>query len=340
MNLPLAQFWSTGMPQRASEGAERVDALLLGLLGVSAFFILLILILIVRFAIKYRAGSSADRANPVRKTWGWELTWIAIPSLLMVGMFVWAGILYLHMQEPPADARTIYVVGKQWMWKVQHPEGPEEINELHVPAGEPVKLVLSSQDVIHSFFIPVFRIKQDVLPGRFTTLWFTATEPGVYPFYCAEYCGTEHSMMHGQLFVMAPGEYAAWLDAAVRDAEPVPGTPGSPAAPLALGQQGAFYRLGCVACHTRQSAVLAPRLDGIFGRPVRLANGQTVIADEDYIRESIMYPNAKISAGYPAPSLMPTYAGQVSPADLRDLVEFIKALRDGWPSEDHTHGEH
>ena len=152
MNLPLAQFWSTGMPQRASEGAERVDALLLGLLGVSAFFILLILILIVRFAIKYRAGSSADRANPVRKTWGWELTWIAIPSLLMVGMFVWAGILYLHMQEPPADARTIYVVGKQWMWKVQHPEGPEEINELHVPAGEPVKLVLSSQDVIHSFF--------------------------------------------------------------------------------------------------------------------------------------------------------------------------------------------
>jgi cytochrome c oxidase subunit II len=323
-------------PPGASEGARRVDTVFLGLTLVSGFFVLLISGLLVRFAVKYRAGSPADRANPIQRTGRWELTWIGVPVLLMVGIFVWAGAVFIGNVAPPAAARPIYVVGKQWMWKIQHPEGPEEINELHVPAGEPIKLVLRSQDVIHSFFVPAFRLKQDALPGRYTTLWFRATTPGTYPLYCAEYCGAEHSAMRGRVVVMPPGEFAAWLGAAL-PASPVPGTPGTPQAPLAVGGQLAFQRFGCVACHTPTSAVLAPRLDGIFGRPVRLANGQTVTADEEYIRESILRPNAKISAGYAAPSLMPTYEGQLDTRALNELVEFIRRLRDGWPEELRPH---
>jgi cytochrome c oxidase subunit II len=304
----------------------------LALLALSGFIIVLLVFLIVRFAIKYRAGSAADRSNAMHKTWSWELAWTGIPLLLMGGVFVWSGMVFFNLTEAPANARTIYVVGKQWMWKIQHPEGPQEINELHVPAGEPIKLVLRSQDVIHSFFIPAFRVKQDVLPNRYTSLWFQADPPGEYPFLCAQYCGTEHSNMHGRVIVMPPAAFEDWLGAGA-PAGAVAGTPGTPQAPLALGGKGAFFRLGCNACHVPDSDVRAPRLDGLWGQEVRLRNGQTVRADEEYIRESILAPNAKIVAGYAAPSLMPTYAGQLSERDLQELVEFTRSLRNGWPQE-------
>jgi cytochrome c oxidase subunit 2 len=218
------------------------------------------------------------------------------------------------------------------MWKTYQPNGREEIDALHIPVGVPIKLVMTSQDVIHSFYIPDFRVKQDVLPERYTTMWFTATKPGRYRIRCAQYCGTDHSVMTGWVEAMVPADYQQWLDAAPALEPTVNGTPGTPIAPMATGINGIFSSAGCIACHVPNSSVRAPRLDGIFDRPVRLVNGQTVSGDEQYIRESILFPNAKISAGYPQPSLMPSYNGQLTEPQLRELVSFIKSIRDGWPA--------
>jgi len=321
------------LPQRAAEGAREVDALFLSLMGMALFFIVLVGILILRFGIKYRAGSPADRSDRVRKTWHWEITWTIIPTIIGLGIFVWAGWVFFGVTQPPDDARSVYVVGKQWMWKIQHPGGPEEINELHLARGQPVKLVMRSQDVIHSFYIPAFRVKQDVLPGRYTTLWFTPSRTGVYHLFCAEYCGTEHSHMRGEVYVMEPADFQRWYSAASPKPK-APDMPGTPGAPLALGGRGVFYDHGCNACHTPDARVIAPRLDGLFGRPVRLRDGAQVIADEQYLRESILEPNAKIAAGYTYPSLMPTYKGQISEQELRELIDFIRSLRDGWPQQE------
>lgn len=323
------------LPERAAAGARQTDLLFLGLIAMTLFFMVLIGVLILRFSIKYRAGSRADRSNPVQKTWRWEITWTLVPAAMGLVLFVWAGWVFFDVTQPPQNARTLYVVGKQWMWKIRHPNGPEEINELHVPAGQPTKLVMRSQDVIHSFFIPAFRVKQDVLPGRYTTIWFTPEKTGVYHLFCAEYCGTEHAEMRGSVYVMEPGEFERWRSGA-SPVEKAPHMPGQPGAPLALAGRGVFYRHGCNACHTRDARVLAPRLDGIFGEEVRLRDGSHVMADEEYIRESILKPNAKITAGYPSPSLMPTYQGQVTEEDLLELIEFIRNLRDGWPREERT----
>jgi cytochrome c oxidase subunit 2 len=323
------------LPERAAEGARQIDALFLSLIGMALFFVLLVGILILRFGIKYRAGSRADRSNRVRKTWHWEITWTIIPTLIGLAIFVWAGWVFFGATQPPRNARTIYVVAKQWMWKIQHPGGPEEINQLHVPRGQPVKLLMRSQDVIHSFFIPAFRVKQDVLPGRYTTLWFTPTRTGVFHLFCAEYCGTEHSQMRGEVIVMEPAEFERWRSGG-SPMEKAPDMPGTPGAPLALRGEGVFYDFGCNACHTPDARVLAPRLDGLFGESVRLRDGTKVIADEQYIRESILEPNAKIAAGYEYPSLMPTYKGQVTEQDILRLIEFIQSIRDGWPEEEGT----
>ena len=330
----LAAAWDAPLlPVRAAEGAREVDHVFLALLGLSGFFVLLILILILRFTVKYHAGSQADRANPIAKTWTWEITWIIIPTVITLGVFVWAAVVFFRLTQPPANARMVYVVAKQWMWKFQHPGGPEEINELHLPVGQPVKLLMRSQDVIHSFFVPAFRVKQDVLPGRYTTLWFTPTKVGAYHLFCAQYCGTQHSQMTGQIIVESETDFQRWLSGAAPHGA-VPATPGTPADPLALRGKGIFYRLGCNACHTPYAAVRAPRLDGLLGRETRLNNGQVIIADEEYIRESILQPNAKIVAGYTAPSLMPTYAGQISEQELLELIAFIKSLKEGWPQEE------
>ena len=331
--LHLVADWSTPfVPGRAAAGAAEVDHVFLVLLGLSGVFALLILILILTFTIKYRAGAAADRSNVVEKTWHWEVTWIAIPTVITLGVFVWAALVFFKLTQPPADARTVYVVAKQWMWKFQHPSGPEEINELHLPAGQPVKLLMHSQDVIHSFYVPAFRVKQDVLPSRYTTLWFTPTKPGSYHLFCAQYCGSEHSQMTGRIIVQSPADFQRWLSGGPPQGA-VAGTPGTLADPMALRGRSVFYKFGCIACHTPYSSVRAPRLDGVFGREVRLNNGQTIIADEQYIRESVLEPNAKISAGYTAPSLMPTYAGQISEQELQELVEFIKSIKDGWTAE-------
>jgi len=217
--------------------------------------------------------------------------------------------LYADMRRPPAaGALEINVTGKQWMWKVQHPGGQREIDELHVPAWRPVKLVMTSQDVIHDFSIPAFRVKQDVLPGSYVTQWFTATKPGEYHLFCAEYCGTMHSGMVGRVVVMPPAEYDAWL-AGVTPDEP----------PAASGAR-LFASLGCAQCHGQN----APTLAGLYGRPVTLADGKTVIADEEYLRESIENPPARIVAGFEP--RMPSFRGQLTDEQLGQLVAYIKSL--------------
>jgi cytochrome c oxidase subunit 2 len=228
-------------------------------------------------------------------------------------MFAWGASLYFHLSYPPANALNLYVVGKQWMWKIQHPEGRREINELHVPVGQPIKLTMTSEDVIHSFFVPAFRTKMDVVPGRYTTLWFEATKAGEYHLFCAEYCGTSHSLMIGRVVVMEPVQYQEWLSG------------GSSQEPLTVAGERLFQQLGCDTCHRADSRARGPVLEGLFGKSVQLQGGQTVIADEAYIRESILNPNAKLVTGYQP--LMPTFQGLVSEEGILQILAYIKSLR-------------
>lgn len=321
------------MFDHSSSSAARFSEVFAALILLSGAIILLVLGMIVVFCVRYRAGSPASRSGRMVHVGKLESVTIGGITVAFAALFLWAAKLYFDFATAPANARTIYVVAKQWMWKVEHPDGRREINELHIPVGEPVRIVLISQDVIHSFFIPEFRIKQDVLPTRYTTLWFTAYTPGKFSLLCAEYCGAEHSQMRGTIISLEPAEFQRWLSPAPSMSAPVPGTPGTPQAGLAVGGQNAFFALGCNACHVPGAAVLAPRLDGIWGRPVLLSNGQTLIANEQYIRESILDPSAKISAGYEPPSLMPSYRGNITQEQITQLVEFIKSLRNGWPAD-------
>jgi cytochrome c oxidase subunit 2 len=295
-------------PDAAATAAGRVDLLLLFLTAVSVFFTVLILVLIVYFALRYRRRSE-DEIPPEAKQRIWlEITWTIIPFGIVMVMFVWGSHLYVWMKRPPKDAIEMNVVGKQWMWKVQHPGGQSEIDELHVPAGRAVKLVMSSQDVIHDFSIPAFRIKQDVLPGSFVTEWFEATKPGEYHLFCAEYCGTGHSRMVGRVVVMAPEQYQDWL------ASVAPGE-----APAVAGSR-LFTSLGCAQCHGQ----VAPTLAGLFGRNVQLQDGSARTADEQYLRESILNPPEQVVRGYPV--VMPSYRGQIDEEQLGQLIAYIKSL--------------
>jgi cytochrome c oxidase subunit 2 len=298
-------------PDQASDMAGRVDALALFLLGVCGFFLLLILVLIVVFALKYRRRSE-DEVPAATVTHRWlEITWMVVPLALLLVMFFWGARLFADMKRPPgpdADALTIHVVGKQWMWKLQHPGGQREINELHLPVGRPVKLVMTSQDVIHSFGLPAMRIKQDVLPGAYSSQWFTPTKVGTFPLYCQEYCGTSHAGMIGRVVVMAGGQYEAWL--AGRPADEPPAVAGA----------RLFVSLGCSKCHGQT----APTLAGLFGRQETLEDGSVVVADEAYIRESILNPPAKVVRGFPR--WMPSFRGQLSEEQVMDLVAYVKSL--------------
>ena len=247
-------------PEQASANASKYDTLFFALVGLSLFFIVLIFALLLYFALRYRRERLVDRE--IRRTdyMKLELTWIIIPTLISLGIFGWSAWLYFQQKTPPADAMEIYVTGKQWMWKIQHPRGNREINELHVPLGRPVKLVMTSQDVIHSFFIPAFRIKQDVLPGRYTTEWFTATKPGEYHLFCAEYCGTNHSGMIGKVVVMDPLEYEQWLASS-----------GNTETMVSAGEQ-LYRQYGCPACHQQESSARGPMLAGLA--PAALAARQ------------------------------------------------------------------
>jgi cytochrome c oxidase subunit 2 len=299
-------------PESASRVAEQTDYLYWALTLLSGFMLLLVFIPILFFLFKYRRGKRADRRPIDLPTLKLEVTWTVIPTLLMMGLFAWGATHYFIIERPPPGAMEINVVGKQWMWKIQHPEGNREINELHLPSGRVVKLTLASQDVIHSFFLPEFRIKQDVVPGRYTTEWLKARRPGTYHLFCSEFCGTQHSGMIGKVIVMEPGDYAEWL------------TVGQPGSTLAQSGEKLYRDLGCSGCHTGQSVVRAPPLEGIFGKPVPLQGGDVVVADEAYIRDSILFPARQITAGYT--NLMPSFQGRVSEEELLELVSYIKSL--------------
>jgi len=307
-------------PDQASTVAGRVDTLFYALVGLSLLFALPIAILIVYFAIKYRRGSSADRTGAHRASIKLELAWTIIPAFLALGVFGWAASLFFTIERPPAGATEVYVVGKQWMWKFQHLEGQREINELHVPIDRPIKLVMASEDVIHSFYVPAFRVKQDVLPGRYTTLWFQATKTGEYHLFCAEYCGGDHAAMGGTVFVMDQADYARWLAG---------GVAGAPAqAPTSLAASGGqlFVSLGCSGCHRMDGSGVGPSLAGVFGKPVPLEGGGTVVADEQYVRDSILLPQKQIVAR--RQPVMPSFQGRVSEDQLLQLIAYIKSLGD------------
>jgi cytochrome c oxidase subunit 2 len=305
--------WIPFVPPSASSIAGKVDALYFYLSGVTIFFSLLISGIIIFFVIKYRRRSPFEIPRPVAGSHKLETMWSVIPFVIAMSMFAWGAQVYFQMYRPPKNAVEVYVVGKQWMWKLQHSTGQREINELHVPAGRKVKLIMTSEDVIHDFFIPAFRIKQDVLPARYTTLWFEATAPGTYHLFCAEYCGTNHSGMIGSIIVMQPSDFDDWLAGNAAQQSPI-----------VAGEQ-VYQSLGCASCHgVRGEGGRGPALVGLFGKPVSLEGGQTVTADESYIRESIENPHAKLVAGFGP--IMPTFQGQVTPEQLIQIMSFIKSL--------------
>ena len=298
-------------PARASTQAGNVDALYIFLLALSAFMCLAIFTMILVFATKYRRRRGIV-AEQIEGSSALEITWSVIPLVIFMVIYVWGAVIYSHGRTPPRGASEVYVVAKQWMWKLQHQEGPSEINELHVPLGRDVKLIMTSQDVIHSWFVPAFRIKQDVLPGRYTTAWFRATKPGVYHLFCSQYCGTMHSGMIGQVVVMEPAQYQAWLSGG--------GASGS----LAANGESLFQQLGCSTCHRSDTQGRGPNLVGLFGKAVQLEDGRTVMADENYLRESILSPGEKVVRGFKP--IMPVFQGLVSEEQLNALVAYVKSL--------------
>jgi cytochrome c oxidase subunit 2 len=304
----------TLLPEQASTMAPRVDGLFWFITGVCAFFTVLIAILLITFAVRYRRRSEDFFPTPVVGSRQLELAWSIGPLILLLVMFVWGATIYLDVFRPPDDCLEIYVIGKQWMWQLQHPGGQREINKLHIPVGRPVKLIMTSEDVLHDFYVPAFRVKMDAVPGRYTSTWFEATKTGTYHLYCALYCGTDHSRMIGEVVVMEPSEYEHWL---------------SERADLSLALQGRqlFQKLQCVTCHTGRAGDRAPVLEGIYRKRVALEGGQSVLADESYLRESILYPAMKVRAGFRP--IMPSFKGQVSEDDLIRLIAFLKGLGPG-----------
>ncbi len=298
-------------PEPASTFASSVDALYLFLVVLSLVFGLGIAAAVVFFALRYRRRSADERPALIHGSLALELTWTIGPLIIVTIIFFWGASLYFSMERVPPRAMEIHVVGKRWMWKVQHMTGQREINELHVPVGTPVHLTLTSEDVIHSFYVPAFRIKKDVLPARYTQLWFTATKTGRYHLFCAEYCGTKHSAMIGEIVVMEPAPFQEWLAG------------GPSLSPAAEGAK-LFASLACNTCHREDSGARGPHLAGLFGRKVTLSDGSTLVADAEYIRESIVTPSARIVASYQP--VMPTFQGMVTEEQLLHLVEYIKSL--------------
>jgi len=308
------QSWIPFTPESASTMSWKVDALYFYLSGVTVFFTLLISSILVFFVIRYRRRTPYEIPRPIAGSHKLETLWTVIPFVIAMTMFGWGASVYFEQYSPPKNAIEIYVVGKQWMWKIQHSTGQREINELHIPVGRKVKLIMTTEDVIHDFFVPAFRIKADVVPGRYTSEWFEATKPGTYHLFCAEYCGMNHSGMIGSVIVMEPREFDNWLS----------GNAGNQT-PAVAGQQ-LYQSLGCVSCHgANGEGGRGPTLAGLFGRQTLLSTGQTVRADEAYIRESIINPQAKLVAGFGP--IMPTFQGQVSEDQLVQLLAFIKSLQ-------------
>ena len=313
------QGWIPIVPESASTFSWKVDALYFYLSGVTLFFTLLISGTLIFFVIRYRRRTPYEIPRPVAGSHKLETVWTVIPFVIAMTMFLWGATVYFDQYKPPNNAIEVYVVGKQWMWKLQHATGQREINELHVPVGRKVKLIMTSEDVIHDFFVPAFRTKADVVPGRYTTLWFEATKPGRYHLFCAEYCGMNHSGMIGSVIVLESRDFDNWLS----------GNTGS-MTPAAAGQQ-LYQTLGCASCHGENGeGGRGPALTGTFGTEITLTNGAKVTADEGYLRESIVNPQAKLVAGFGP--IMPTFQGQVTEEQLVQLLAYIKSLHGAGPT--------
>jgi cytochrome c oxidase subunit 2 len=305
------------LPPSASSVSTEVDLLYLFIAAVSAFFVVLVAALVVVFALKYRRRHANEVGADIHGSLVLELTWTFIPFVLAMVMFFWGADLFYRLARPPVDSMEVFVVGKQWMWKVQHPEGKREINELHVPIGRNIRITLGSEDVIHDYSLPAFRVKMDAVPGKLTTLWFNATVPGTYHIFCAEYCGTKHSGMIGQVYAMEPQAYEAWLA----------GDTGAPSLPPAQAGEKLFTGpdYGCSTCHKSDGKGPAPILAGVYGSQVTLADGRTVLADDNYVRESMMVPTAKVVKGYQP--IMPPFQGVLSEEQVLQLIAYIKSLK-------------
>jgi cytochrome c oxidase subunit 2 len=299
-------------PEAASSFASEVDALYLFIVAVSAFFTVAVSAAVVFFAFRYRRKHPEEIGAHIEGSLPLELLWSVIPTIIAMVMFAWGAKLFYEMRRAPAESMQIYAVGKQWMWKFQHTGGQREINELHVPVGRPIKVLVTSEDVLHDLYFPSFRTKIDAIPGRYQTLWFEATKPGRYHIFCAEYCGTKHSGMIGTVIVMEPQQYQDWLAGG--------GSEGT------MAERGAklFNDLACNTCHLDSGQGRGPSLKDIIGKPVELAGGQTAVVDEAYLRESILNSQAKIVKGFTP--LMPTFQGLVSEEGLAALIEHIKSL--------------
>ena len=313
------------LPQ-ASSMAPEVDHLLLALVLISVAVLALVFGLIILYVFKYRAGSPLDRGALAEKTWRLEAAWTAATLFAFFGLFLWGAALYIRLFQPPADALQVYVVAKQWMWKVEHAGGQREIDALHVPVGRPIELVMTSEDVIHDFSVPAFRVKYDVLPGRYETLWFQADLPGTYHLFCTQLCGVGHAEMQGEIVAMPAPVYQKWLD------QNDVGTT------LATAGKTLFMRYGCSGCHggngaggtQSASTVRAPALAGLYGSPVELTDGRQVMADDRYIRDCILLPDTQRVAGYPP--LMPSFAGVIGEEDLIGIIAYLKSLGPEQPS--------
>ena len=305
-------------PERASTFAGPVDMLFIALIIVTGAVSLLIWLVIFTFAIKYRRRPDNELAQEYEPPQILEIGWIVIPTIIFIGFFLWGAWLFFREQRVPDNALDVYATSRQWMWKFQHAGGQREINTLHVPVNSPVRITMASEDVIHSLWFPAFRVKADVLPSRYRTMWFQATKTGTFHIFCAEYCGTQHSGMIGSIVVLAPAQYETWMS-------------GGSTGPLSATGEKVFAELGCATCHRSDAQGRGPNLQGLFGKPVRLQDGRTVVADENYIRESILDPGAKIVNGYKP--VMPTFQGLLSEEQLNALVAYLKSLSATKPGE-------
>ncbi|HQZ83756.1 MAG TPA: cytochrome c oxidase subunit II [Pyrinomonadaceae bacterium] len=306
-------------PEQASTFAWQVDALYGYLILVSLVFSVPIIVAIFYFSIKYREREKFAVPREIHGSMVLETLWSVIPFFVSMSVFVTGAIVYFNQYTPPDDAMEIYVVGKQWMWKFQHQTGQREINDLHVPLGRNVKLVMTTEDVIHSLYVPAFRTKADAVPGRYTYVWFNATKPGKYHLFCTEYCGLNHSGMIGTVYVMEPGDFDNWLS----------GNAGGET-PVQVGKDLFENKLGCASCHAGGPQQRGAKLEGLFNTEVHLVGGGTAIADEDYIRNSILNPASQVVEGYQP--IMPTFKGQVTEEQLNGLVAYIKSLSPNAPA--------
>ena len=302
-------------PAEASGIAPYVDALYFFLVAMTIFGTTFVAILLLVFSVRYRREKNPV-ATQIEGSTLLEATWTIIPLAIFLVTFVWGALLYFRIYDPPTNAMNIYVVGKQWMWKAEHPGGQHEINALHVPTGKPIQLTMISQDVFHSFSIPDFRIKREVIPGRYSTVWFEATQVGTYHIFCTQYCGTQHSGMVGEVTVMTPGDYKKWLEQS------------NSGQSLAQNGERLFASMGCNSCHNGTAAARGPSLAGVYGSKLTLTDGRQILVDDAYLRNAILNPSEHVTAGF-AP-IMPTYQGQISEDGLIDLVEFLKNLNSNY----------